>query len=212
MPSSPIPRTPAGFVEAARVFSTLDTPSARTAAGLTEADFEELDRSAAAVGTTETAQADAERAARAATAAAEQAADRLEEVYRRLRRKADANLPPDDALRDAAGIGTRDATRSPGELPVPEKVEALRRPSGAVFVDWEGPSGGSLRYEVACRDEAAGGESVAVAGAEWRVLDVVSGTDFTDRTAAPGTFRRYRVTARRGERRGEPSAEVSVGS
>ncbi len=76
-------------------------------------------------------------------------------------------------------------------------LAALRRASGVVFLDWSGPTGGPLRYEVFTRE---GDET-----APWDLVGAASATDFTHRGAAVGAHRDYHVVPCRGERRGDAS-------
>jgi hypothetical protein len=188
---SPSPR-PDLAREADRFARALDTPEGRAASGLDAAAFAGLAALVADLRAAVTARAGAEAARRAAVVVQRAAHRAATARLRALRRQASGHTAMTDDLRAAAG------------LPLVAGLTALRRPSGAVFLDWTGPTGGALRYEVFGRDPDGAG-----AGA-WRLLGAATGTDFVDRTAPPGRTRVYRVEPCRGARRGEPSGEAAV--
>ena len=203
MAATPFPTSAQGFVEATTAFvAALDTAEGRAASGLTEAQLAELSAASTAFESAQRDQNTAYAAYRATLPVTDAAADELERLYRAARKQANAAPGMTASLREAAGIGTPDPTHGSGELPVPERLEATRRPSGTVFLDWDGPTGGSLRYEVFARPD---GDPAT----PWALVGSASSTDFTHRDAGPGP-RRYRVEACRGERRGEPSRVVLV--
>ena len=192
----PVPRSPLALADAADTFAdALDDAAGHTASGLTAAQFTDLRARATAVRNAEAASADAERAYRAAVRTADTAHDGLDETYRALRGQADRHTNMTDELRERAGIGTSDGSPSPGTLPTITDLTAVRRPSGAVFLDWSGPTGGTLRYEVFARE----GDGA------WALIGSATATDFTHRGGAPAAHRDYHVVPCRGERRGEPS-------
>lgn len=213
MASTPFPTTPSGFIDAANAFTAaLNTPEGCAASGLAKEELDGLDAETAALAEKMRAQSDLERAVSAAVGAARAAAEAQEQTYRGLRKRASTSPGMTLELRESAGIGTPEPLGRPGALPFPTNVSATRGRNGAVLVDWDGPTAGGLLYDVEARDDAAGDESPQAADAAWRVLGSVTATDYTDRTLPPGGFRRYRVVARRGERRGAASDFVDVGS
>lgn len=204
MPRDRLSVSPADLArEADRFAHALDTPEGRAASGLDAAAFAGLAALVADLRAATRARLDAEAARRAAVVVQRAAHRAATARLRALRRQADGHAAMTEALREAAGLPLRRRRRT-APLPVVDGLTALRRPSGAVFLDWTGPTGGALRYEVFGRDpDGADPEA-------WRLLGAATGTDFVDRSAPPGHPRVYRVEPCRGARRGEPSGQAVV--
>ncbi|HYE94656.1 MAG TPA: hypothetical protein VD962_00475 [Rubricoccaceae bacterium] len=202
MASSGLPRNPAALADHADGFvAALNTPAGQAASGLTAAQFTALSTAMTDlrtfVGERETAAA----TYRAAVEKVEGQQETAEALYRDLRRQANGHTAMTDELRALAGLPIRDDTPSPGALPAVDDLTAVGRPSGSNFLDWSGPTGGGLRYEVFTR---------LAAGGEWTLVGSSTSTDFLHQEAGAGVARYYRVVARRGERAGEPSNEAAV--
>ncbi len=198
-----IPRTPATLASAIDTFvAALGTDEGKAASKLTDDDLSDLSKAAGRVRTATDAKVTAEKAYRKAVRAEEMAVDEAEDLFRPARREANNSRAMTDDLRAAAGLSDPVAAGGTGTLPTVTDLTALVRPSGAVFLDWTGPSGGSLRYEVFAL-------SLDEDGGEWQRLGAASATDYTDREALPGARTSYRVQAVRGERAGEVSNVAS---
>lgn len=198
-----VPRTPAALASAIDTFvDALGTADGKVASKLTGDDFTDLTKAADQIRTATDLKNDADKAYRAAVRAEEAAVDAAEDLFRPARREANNSRAMTPELRAAAGLADPVAEGGPGELPAVTDLVALVRPSGAVFLDWTGPTGGALRYEVSmlALDEDGG---------DWERLGAATATDYTDREAAPGERRSYRVHAVRGERTGEVSNVAS---
>lgn len=195
MAMNPIPRSPLALAGAAEQFAeALNNVLGQAASGLTAAQFTNLLSLATAVRAAEESKEDAENAYRASVATARTAHAQLEDVYRALRSQANEHTNMTAVLREQSGIGTPEAG-GPGELPLIEDLSALRQPSGKIVLEWTGPTGTSLRYEVFARDE----------GGDWVLVGSASSTDFTHQGAPPAGHRDYQVVPLRGDRRGDPS-------
>ena len=198
-----VPTSAPGLIGAMRQFhGALSTAAGKAASGLTDAQFAELERGAGALEERVAARARAKAAYGAAVAAVEGEQRTQEGVFRPLRNQATAAPGMTDALRAEAGLPARDGARAPADAAVPTiaDLDASLRPSGAVHLDWSGPTG-SVRYEVFAQDAAEGA---------WRLIGSATATEYTDREARPGVERRYSVVALRGERRGERSNVEAV--
>ncbi|HEX9950217.1 MAG TPA: hypothetical protein VGB53_00475 [Rubricoccaceae bacterium] len=202
-----VPRSSASLADAIDTFVAALGGAGKDAGGLPPDTFADLTGRAATLREALGARATAEKAFRAAIKTAETAHDAAEDAFRPARRQANNHAGMTDALRAAAGLGAPVGQGGPGAMPAITDLTAVPRPSGSVFLDWSGPSGGSLRYEVF---EAALGAASSTAGGTWRLVGSASATDFTVRDAVPGARSAYRVEAVRGERRGEPSNEAAV--
>jgi hypothetical protein len=197
----PVPRTPLALAAATDQFITaLGTAGGLAASGLTAAQLTDLGNLATAVRNAETARDEAEGTYRAAVQAADGAHEALETRYRTLRSQADKHSNMTDELRAQAGIGTPDPLPGP-DLPTVTDLAASRRAAGVVFLDWSGPSGSNLRYEVFVRENDE---------APWDLVGSASATDFTHEGVATGSHRQYQVVACRGERRGDPSSIAAL--
>lgn len=202
--ASDLPRSPAGLADAIDRFTTaLGTRDGASASGLTADDLAAQTANVAAIRAAITARDAAEAPYRAAVKALEKAYDSAEDAFRPVRRQAanHAAMTPD--MRALAGLPATGARTMAAPLPAVTDLTAVPLPSGSVALDWTGPTGGSLRYEVfaVALDEDGG---------TWGLIGSATATDFVHRDAAPGARSAYRVEAVRGERRGEPSNEASV--
>ena len=146
---------------------------------------------------------DADVPYRAAVKALKATFERAEDEHRPARRQASNYRAMTPEIRAAAGLPAVADRSAAAALPAITDLSAVPRPSGAVFLDWTGPTGGSLRYEVFEMPLDGG------CGA-WALVGSASATDFTHRDAAPAARTAYRVEAVRGGRRGEPSDEAAV--
>ena len=196
-----VPRTPLALAGATdQVIAAFGTPAGLAASGLTPAQLTELSDLAADVRAKETARDAAEGAFRAAVAAADASHAALEARYRAARSQAINHSNMTDELLQEAGIGATDAPL-PGELPTVTDLSAVRRAAAVVFVDWTGPSGSALRYEVFARESAE---------APWDLVGSATATEFTHEGADTSLHRQYQVVARRGERHGDPSNIAAI--
>ena len=107
-----------------------------------------------------------------------------------------------DTLRLAAGLNVRKQTHSgQAEIPTVDDLVALPRASGHTFLDWSGPTGGGISYEIETRTKA---------DSPWEKLDYTLKTAYTHTDAGAGVHREYRVLPKRSDRVGEPSNTASV--
>jgi hypothetical protein len=124
-----------------------------------------------------------------------------EDLYRALRQQATRHPNMTDALRAEAGMTVADDEPTPGGFPTVTDLTAMGRATGSNFLDWTGPTGGNLRYEVYSRLASGGG---------WTLVGSSTATDFLHQGAGAGVARYYHVVACRGQQRGEPSNEAAV--
>lgn len=198
------PRTPSDLAHAIdRFVNALSGKEGQEASGLSAADLAADQANADAIRAALKAKDEAEAPYRAAVKKVEATFDAAEEDHRRSRRQASNHKGMTPELRAAAGLPAVADRATAAGLPTVADLTAVPRPSGAVFLDWTGPTGGSLRYEVfeLSLDEDGGA---------WTLVGSATRTDFTYREAVPGARSAFRVEAVRGERRGEPSNEASV--
>ena len=107
-----------------------------------------------------------------------------------------------DTLRITAGLNVRKQTRSgQADIPLVSDLVALPRPSGHNFLDWSGPTGGGISYEIETRTGPDKG---------WEKLDYTLKTAYTHTEAGAGVHREYRILPKRSDRAGEPSNTASV--
>jgi hypothetical protein len=101
-----------------------------------------------------------------------------------------------------AGLTVRKQTRSGhAEIPLVEDLVALPRATGHTFLDWSGPTGGGISYEIEVRTGP---------NAPWISLGYTLKTAYTHTDAGAGVHHEYRVVPRRSDRVGEPSNTASV--
>lgn len=202
MAVSRLPRNPIELADHADDFvAAIGTAGGLTASGLTAAQITALSGAMTALRNADGARDTAEVAYRAAVEGVEVAQRTAEALYRDLRQQANNHTNMTDTLRQQARLTVRDTEPTPGDLPAITDLTALGRPSGTNFLDWSGPTGGSLRYEVF---------SSPAGGGPWTLVGSATTTEFLHRDAGAGTTRHYRVIARRGDLEGEPSNEASV--
>src|SRR5690606_11799323 len=195
-----VPRSP--LAAAAEQFAeVLNTVQGIAASGLTADQFTDLLDAATTVRSAEEAKEDAENFYRASVETALSAHEALEDLYRAMRSQANEHTNMTDELREQAGIGTPDPG-GPGELPLILDLSAYRHVTGKIVLDWTGPTGTSLRYEVFARD---GGD-----GNPWVLVGSASSTDFTHEGAPLTGHRDYHVVPLRGDRRGDTSNVAGV--
>ena len=73
-------------------------------------------------------------------------------AFRALAREAQASSVMDDATRKAAGLTVREQTgKGHGDIPTVDDLICKPRPSGDNFLDWSGPTGSGITYDIESR-------------------------------------------------------------
>ena len=197
-----LPRNPIALADHADGFiATLGTPIGLAASGLTAAQITDLTSAMTALRSAVSAKDAAELAFRGAVETEEGAHEAAEALYRALRQQANHYPDMTDGLRAQAGLTVSDDEPTPGGFPTVADLTAQGRPTGSNFLDWSGPTGGNLRYEVYSR---------LASGGDWALVGSATATDFLHQGAGAGVARYYHVVACRGRQRGEPSNEAAV--
>lgn len=182
-----------------RFAAAFSTASTQAAAGLSAAQVTALTGARTTLNTTLTNRATAQSALDAAQQSVKLAQADAERLLRAAGRTAGNAAGMTDALRGQAGLSIRGLATGQGELPTVTNLVVLPRPSGANFLDWSGPTGGSLLYDIYTRPTATG---------EWTLVGSATATDFLHRDAGAGVTRHYKIVPRRGQREGESSNEA----
>jgi len=202
MPRDWVPQNPADlFAKVDQFLLTLNTVAGQAASHITNSQFTAL-----ATFLANARAADIDRNQKIGLLDAAQtvftgAVDDLRNSLRELGREARGSSGMSNELKAQSGLTVADTILSPGELPTVADLVALVRPNGNIFIDWTGPTGGSLIYLVQTRRDS---------DTEWTLVGSTTRTDFLHVGAAPGVRRHYRIIAQRGSRVGEPSNAATV--
>ena len=199
MPRDWVPRNPAELIAKIDQFLILNTTAGQAASHITAAEFTALVNLRANLSAVLTDRNTKNDLLNAAQTVLEDTTDDGVDMLRELGKTARGHLS--DELKAQSGMTVADTTPSPGELPTIADLIALVRPNGNIFVDWSGPTGGSLIYLVQSRRDT---------DTEWTLIGSTTRTDFLHVGAVPGARRHYRVVAQRGTRVGQPSNVATV--
>lgn len=183
-------------VQIGHFLAALDTEAGRTKSKLTKAQFDELRTNLSAL----TAQIETKEGAETALAAAQKTLDlgydATAALFRTVGREAQGSSLMDDPTREAAGLTVRKNTsKGFGEIPVVEDLICKPRPSGDNFLDWSGPTGGGITYDI---------ETRAAEGKPWEKIGYTTRTAYLHESAGAGVHREYRIVPQRSGRSGKP--------
>jgi hypothetical protein len=203
MPSDWIEQDPHKLADQIETFvDAFDTPEKLVAGSVTAAQLAALTTHKTALRAKTTAKETLEAQYRAAVQEEKSVQALAEAELRAIGQQAQNSAAMTDTLRLAAGLNVRKQTSSGhAEIPRVDDLVALPRPSGHTFLDWSGPTGGGISYEVETRTKA---------DSPWEKLDYTLKTAYTHTDAGAGVHREYRVVPKRSDRVGEPSNTASV--
>ena len=179
MPSDWIEQDPHKLADQIETFvDAFDTPEKRTAGSVTAAQLAALTTHKTALRAKTTAKETLEAQYRAAVQEEKSVQALAEAELRTIGQQAQNSAAMTDALRIAAGLNVRKQTRSgQAEIPTVDDLVALPRASGHTFLDWSGPTGGGISYEVETRTKA---------DSPWEKLDYTLKTAYTHTDAGAG--------------------------
>jgi len=180
-----------------RFLEAIDTPDGQAKAKLTPAQLLVLHNKQSALldacDLRDSAEATFSASVRTQSEAHSAAASEL----RNLGRAAQSSESMDNPTREAAGLTIRQRTgKGNATIPVVEDLICRPRPSGENFLDWSGPTGGGITYNIECR---------TAAGQPWVLVGYSTRTAYLHEEAGSGVHREYRVIPQRSGRAGSPS-------
>ena len=122
--------------------------------------------------------------------------------FRTLGRLAQASDVMDDPTREGAGLRIRERRgRGLGALPLVEDLICKPRPGGDNFLDWSGPTGSGITYNIECR--------VAL-DKSWEPVGYTTRTAYLHESSGAGNRAEYRVVPQRSGRVGKPSNTMTA--
>ncbi|WP_395139879.1 hypothetical protein, partial [Armatimonas sp.] len=83
-----------------------------------------------------------------------------------------------------------------GQIPGVDDLVCKPRPSGDNFLDWSGPTGSGITYDIETRTGP---------GQPWEKIGYTTRTAWLHENAGAGIHREYRIVPQRSGRSGEPS-------